>query len=55
MNKSILIYTIAEAYIPDHMIVISVNSAGADPGFLERGIIYIKELEFALLILSHFP
>ena len=34
MNKSILIYTIAEAYIPDH-------SAGADPGFLERGELYI--------------
>ena len=47
-------YTIAEANISDHMMVISVNSAGADPGFLERGIVYIKAWEFASLILSHF-
>ena len=28
--------------------------AGVDPGFLERGFIYIKVWGFALLILSHF-
>ena len=27
--------------------------SGADPGFLERGFIYIKVWGFALLILSH--
>ena len=27
--------------------------SGADPGFLERGCIYIKVWGFALLILSH--
>ena len=34
-----------------------VKYAGADPGFLERGFIYIKVCVgwgFALLILSHF-
>ena len=30
------------------------HDAGADPGFLERGFIYIKVCGFALLILSHF-
>ena len=29
-------------------------SPGADPGFLERGFIYIKVWVFALVILSHF-
>ena len=28
--------------------------SGVDPGFLERGYIYIKVWGFALLILSHF-
>ena len=28
--------------------------AGADPGFLERGFIYIKGWGLALLIVSHF-
>ena len=31
------------------------QTAGADPGFLEKGFIYINVMGFALLILSHFP
>ena len=33
----------------------NMTLAGADPGFLERGLIYIKVRGFALLILSHLP
>ena len=31
-----------------------IPGAGANPGFLERGFIYIMMRELALLILSHF-
>ena len=33
---------------------LTAGGAGADPGFLERGSICIKEWGFALLILSNF-
>ena len=36
-----------------HVSLLSILSK-ADPGFLERGFIYIKVWGFALLILSHF-
>ena len=49
MTNNISIYTDR-----NHDMLMGKVYSGADPGFLERGFIYIKVRGFALLISSHF-
>ena len=48
-----------EAHLSEYLLFwylshLQATTSGADPGFLERGFIYIKVWGFAFLILSHF-